>query len=869
MRADTMSHFAQTIINSKYAHTKPSGHKETWPEIAKRVAHSVMDPFMPDLANRVEKLIVERKFMPGGRYLYTAGRRYPQINNCFLGIIQDDSRECWADTMSFTTNALMTGGGLGHVYSKLRAEGELVGGMGGTSTGPCALMQMVNEAGRYIMQGGARRSALYASLHWWHPDVFKFIDLKNWSDDVKALKLKDFNFPATMDGTNISVILDDEFFEAYHNTSHDNHKHAHQVYNKVIYNMCKSGEPGFAIDVGENAGEAGRNAPVSAKTQVLTDKGYRSVGSVVGQEIVVWTGKQWAKTVFKKTGDNVPTVTVRMTGRREIVCDPSHPFILADGSRVPAKDLKPEMWLKTSLPAASFEAPAVSSQWYEAGFVMGDGHLTNKISTRYEVTVCTVSKEPCVARFSDRLRQGKCSRGYSRYYGKLVTRAFSKNELLDSVNQETPTNKAAFIAGWFDADGSYDKKYNRVRLSGSYEQLQQASRMLEELGILSSINLAGKSGYTGEQCWLLVVCTDYVNRFAEVIPTCRVTPVSCSAYRATKIKVKSVTPSAPEDVYCCDVGVEEHSFMAEGVIISNCTEVTTRDNGDMCNLASLNLARIESKEEFDEATYLGTAFLICGTLYSPLPMKFMYPIREKNRRLGLGLMGIHEWLLINEADGGYGPNSELCEWLEFYAKSTSYAHEHCDKLNISRSVKTRAIAPNGTIAIVAETIGGCEPIFALAQKRRYLSQNSSNTWKYQYIIDACAKRIIDAGIDPENIEDAYDLAEDYERRIGMQAWLQQFVDHAISSTINMPAWGSSINNENTVDKFGKTLIKYLPKLRGITVYPDGSRGGQPLNRVSYAEAIMHIGKEFIEGGEKVKVEEFGNERACVNGVCGL
>ncbi len=127
------------------------------------------------------------------------------------------------------------------------------------------------------------------------------------------------------------------------------------------------------------------------------------------------------------------------------------------------------------------------------------------------------------------------------------------------------------------------------------------------------------------------------------------------------------------------------------------------------------------------------------------------------------------------------------------------------------------------------------------------------------IVDAAAKRLIDNGVDPEEIEDAYDLSSDIERRVSFQAWLQRYVDQGISSTINLPSWGSPNNNDSTLPKFGETLLKYLPHLRGITAYPDGARGGQPLSKIPIAEAL---------GREDTEYEEFGNENGCVGGVCG-
>jgi ribonucleoside-diphosphate reductase alpha chain len=69
---------------------------------------------------------------------------------------------------------------------------------------------------------------------------------------------------------------------------------------------------------------------------------------------------------------------------------------------------------------------------------------------------------------------------------------------------------------------------------------------------------------------------------------------------------------------------------------------------------------------------------------------------------------------------------------------------------------------------------------------------------------------------------------------------------SISSTINLPSWGSRGNSESDVARFADTLSKYAPRLRGFTCYPDGSRGGQPLTEVDYYEAIKHKGVTFEE-----------------------
>jgi ribonucleoside-diphosphate reductase alpha chain len=148
-----------------------------------------------------------------------------------------------------------------------------------------------------------------------------------------------------------------------------------------------------------------------------------------------------------------------------------------------------------------------------------------------------------------------------------------------------------------------------------------------------------------------------------------------------------------------------------------------------------------------------------------------------------------------------------------------------------------------------------EPILCAAFKRRYLKGDSVH---YQYVIDPAAKKLIDQGVNPDKIEDAYTLAENVERRVAMQAWLQGYVDHAISSTINLPSWGSELNNEDKVRSFGNMLMKYLPQLRGVTCYPDGARDGQPLTPVKYTTAIKHIGEVFIEAQDICDITRGGS-----------
>lgn len=829
--------FTYNIYKQKYSMNQ----QESWKDTCKRVVDTVCGQLLPaDLQEEIYQYMVERKFIPGGRYLYSAGRQFHQVNNCFLFRVSD-SREGWADAMQKATAALMTGGGIGFDYSKLRARGAKIMKTGGESTGPIALMEMINEAGRHIMQGGARRSAIWAGLNWRHNDIKEFIYMKDWPENLKKLKEQDFNFRMPMEGTNISVIYDTDFFVAMEDKNHSDHKLAKDIWTMNCKQAFSTAEPGMSFNFMKD-GESLRNAPVGPDTYVLLKDGYTRVGDIINQDIEIWTGLRWAKTKFKQTGEMVPVLKVTTTGDREIICDPTHEFILSNGERVKAMDLQKDMDLKISL-EPTWDRVDFNSDYYTLGYVYGDGSFHKKYP-RAEITFCTDDSKKCSKFISSDMISSineNDSRGYTRVHLKNndLLKLRNKSVFPEDIYSQEVNEQVSFIAGLFDSDGNYFEKQNRVRLASKHKDfLVGVRRLLESLGILSGVSTAGISSYGQEQGYMLTINTEYVSRFAKIIPTVRLTIKEYEAYRNTKIKIKSVEEAGYSDVFCCDVGYEEHSFMAEGIIISNCTEVVSEDDSDKCNLGTVWLNRFDNRDEFARVCHVATIFLLCGGIYSDVPNEKIREIGLKNNRIGLGLGGMHEWLM--RRDLPYAASPELHKWLNVYEhESDSAAYIWSRKLGVNIPKGKRAIAPTGTIGIIAETTTGIEPLFCKAYKRRYLK---GKDWHHEYVVDGAVKRLIEQGIKKEQIQDAYDIS--FKDRVKFQADVQNYVDMAISSTCNLPQWGSEENNESNVGKNAKTLLKYAKRLRGFTCYPDGARGGQPLSRVTLETAMSKEGQVF-------------------------
>ena len=169
-------------------------------------------------------------------------------SNCFLLKAENDSREDWAKLAKKTTSALMSGGG-SIDYSVYRPSGSHLKRTGGQASGPLPMMELVNGIGRNVMQGGSRRSAMYASLHWQHGDVQDFLNMKNWHDmkagdtTLGALKESDFNFKAPMDMTNISVNYDTKWQNNYWATGE-----VGDVFMTNVRQALKTSEPGFSFN---------------------------------------------------------------------------------------------------------------------------------------------------------------------------------------------------------------------------------------------------------------------------------------------------------------------------------------------------------------------------------------------------------------------------------------------------------------------------------------------------------------------------------------------------------------------------------------------------------------------------------------------
>ena len=134
-----------------------------------------------------------------------------------------------------------------------------------------------------------------------------------------------------------------------------------------------------------------------------------------------------------------------------------------------------------------------------------------------------------------------------------------------------------------------------------------------------------------------------------------------------------------------------------------------------------------------------------------------------------------------------------------------------------RNCSLISIAPNGSLATLLGESGGCEPEFALKYTRRTVGMTDGEDTYYDVYCKA-AKEYMDANhtdMLPDYFVGSADIP--WQNRVLTQAAMQNHVDTAISSTVNMP---NSATKEDIAHMY---LLSWSTGCKGITMFRDGCK----------------------------------------------
>lgn len=149
--------------------------------------------------NEFFELMFNWEFLPGTRVLANAGKKHPQMANCFVFDINDSIEDIFK-TLYESSVTKKYGGGCGYNFSKVRPRGDSVGNEPGLAAGPIELMKMFDLPTGIFRQQGMYESGNMAILNVEHPDILDFINAKE-KDGI-------------LSKTNISIGISDAFMWA-------------------------------------------------------------------------------------------------------------------------------------------------------------------------------------------------------------------------------------------------------------------------------------------------------------------------------------------------------------------------------------------------------------------------------------------------------------------------------------------------------------------------------------------------------------------------------------------------------------------------------------------------------------------------------
>ena len=289
---------------------------------------------------------------------------------------------------------------------------------------------------------------------------------------------------------------------------------------------------------------------------------------------------------------------------------------------------------------------------------------------------------------------------------------------------------------------------------------------------------------------------------------------------------------------------------------------------EACNLGSINLGKCYQKgtngktseinwDELKRVVHLAVRFLdnvIDASIY-PLPQ--ITETVEKNRKIGLGVMGWADLLYQLEVPYNSQTAVDMAERIMKFVRDEgrsaskqlaaergqfpTYVDSIFGEANLGpyRNATVTTIAPTGTLSIIAGCSSGVEPLFALSFVRNVMDNDKlleSNPFFEQALKDADAysanlmEEIAKVGtikkMDnlPASLREVFVTAMDIEPiwHLKMQAAFQKYTDNAVSKTVNLPA---EATKEEIWDIYWKA---YEYGCKGVTVYRDGSKISQVL-----------------------------------------
>jgi len=581
------------------------------------------------------------------------------------------------------------------------------------------------------------------------------------------------------------------------------------------------------------------NLCVAGNTNILTKKyGYTEIGKLVEsgvKELDCWNGEEWSTTEIFKTSSSENIITIGLSNGQEIHATEYHkwykPIFDNYGKVIGETEVRTnELQLEDKL--IKFDLPVVDHgtiempHAYTNGLFTSDGSVVNSyrdIIKLYNEKIELIHRMTGYSTINDALYVNENN-------NKMIAVNFVNSPLYHKFfipdNSFTIKSRLEWLAGLFDGDGTLTNNNGAESIqlgSTNKEFLSELTLFLQELGIDSKVSLMKESGYRdlpnnkgGKSSYLcsalyrllipgsnLIKLLDLGYKGSRVHPTRRVYNRSCSRF----INVTSIKESIYTISTYCGTEPKRNKLMFNGVLTGNCTEYMGATDGSdipVCNLGSLNLARMTSVQDLKRSTGILTRMLDNIIDITEYPNDKTRQTQMKRRAIGIGALGEAELLANLKIHYGSERHLELID--ELYGAIKEAANETTRELakekggcylEDERNSFLMCVAPNSTSGLFAGTTNSHEAVF----DKTWIEDNKLGNIK-----------VTAPNINIDNFEyyvSAYDV--DQKKAMDATAVKQKHVDMGISHNI-------FLKPENTTLKDVVELIVYAWKIGLKTTY---------------------------------------------------
>ena len=298
---------------------------------------------------------------------------------------------------------------------------------------------------------------------------------------------------------------------------------------------------------------------------------------------------------------------------------------------------------------------------------------------------------------------------------------------------------------------------------------------------------------------------------------------------------------------------------------------------ESCNLGSINLSRMVEDGKVNwvklrETVRNAVHFLDNVVDANVYPLKETAEITRANRKIGLGVMGFADMLIILGVPYDSEEALTLAEKVmgfieqEAHKKSREIAEVRGsfpnfersiwkDRCNTFRNATVTTVAPTGTISIIAGCSSGIEPLFAVSFMRNVLG--GARLFETNVLFEEVAKargfysaKLLEEVARTGSVQEIEGVPDDVKRlfvtaldidsvwHVKMQAAFQRFTDNAVSKTVNLPFEAEIEDVREIYD------LAWQLKCKGVTVFRYGSK----------PEQVLYIGEVKTKDGKFISAQ---------------